>query len=90
MDKEKIAPLAKVMKWIPIVLGAAAVLLAAVSLVFKMEDPQEKANVMLFALLALIGVGFIVFGVGVSSVLEALGNPAKKEEDGDDDLDILA
>ncbi|MCR5348998.1 MAG: hypothetical protein K6E59_05285 [Bacilli bacterium] len=91
MDKEKISSMAKAMKWVPSVLGILAILLAGFCLLLKMEDAQEKTNIMLFALLALFGVGMIAFGMGFSAVLDALALQSdKKEADDDADLDILA
>ena len=90
MNKEKLLTMAKTMKWVPIFIGVVAMVIGIFSLFVKTEDPETKRSVVLFAILGILGLLAMVFGLAISSVFEALAETHSPEEKEDDDLDILA
>ena len=90
MNKEKLLSMAKTMKWAPIFIGVVAIVIGIFSLFVKTEDPEIKRGVVLFAILGVLGLLTMVFGLAISSLFEALAEAKTPEEKEDDDLDILA
>lgn len=90
MNKEKLLSMAKTMKWAPIFIGVVAIVIGIFSLFVKTEDPEVKRSVILFAILGVLGLVAMVFGLAISSLFEALAEAKTPEEKEDDDLDILA
>lgn len=90
MNKEKLLSMAKTMKWAPIFIGVVAIVIGIFSLFVKTEDPEVKRSVVLFAILGVLGLLTMVFGLAISSLFEALAEAKTPEEKEDDDLDILA
>ena len=90
MDQNKLSSMAKAMKWIPGLLGAVSLLLAAVALFVKMEDESAKQGILSFASLGLTGIAMIVFGVGNSTLLEAVKDLRADKSETIDDIDIMA
>ncbi len=90
MNKEKLISLSKTMKWVPVLIGVVAILIGALSLFVKTDDPEAKRSILLFAILGVIGLGTMVFGIAISSLFEALALFRQGEENDDDDLDIIA
>ena len=90
MNKEKLQSMAKTMKWVPMLIGILALFIGGVSLFVKTEDPEVKRGIMLFALLGIVGLTCMVFGIAMSHVFDALAELPSQEEKEDDDLDIMA
>ena len=65
--------MAKVMKWVPVLLGIVCLLLGFVALMVKMEDETTKSNMLLFAAFGLFGLCCMVFGFGFSALFETVG-----------------
>lgn len=81
--------MAKIMKWIPIILGLVSFLLGVVALLVKMENEEAKYQMLLFAAFGLFGLLLMVLGMGFSSVFETLGRLEEKsscDEDEEEDL----
>lgn len=90
MDKDKLLSMAKTMKWVPVVMGLLCLLIGAISLFVKTEDAEAKRNIMLFALMGVMGLAIMVFGMANSSLFEALASLEEKNAaSSEDDLDIL-
>ena len=90
MDKEKLSSMAKAMKWIPVILGVAALLIAVASMFIKTPEESQKVTILLFALLGFMGIAIIVFGMGCSAILDAVASSQKEKADDADDIDIMA
>ena len=84
---------AKTVKWVGVLLGLAFLVLGAMSLLLKTEDPTVKESVIRFAELGLLGLALVVVSLGMESILICLGRVEAKTSDkseDDDGTDILA
>ena len=90
MNKEKLLSMAKTMKWVPILIGIVGIAIGIFSLFLKTEDPETTRSIVLFALLGILGLFGMVFGLALSNLFEALAEREKPAEGDDDDLDVLA
>ena len=90
MNKEKLQSMAKTMKWVPILIGVLAIFIGVVSLFVKTEDAEVKRGIVMFAILGVLGLATMIFGMAISSLFEALGELNLSQEKEDDDLDIMA
>ena len=84
---------AKTIKWVGVLLGLAFLVLGAMSLLLKTEDPTVKESVIRFAELGLLGLGVVVLSLGMESILSALSRIEEKSSDESEDdggTDILA
>ena len=89
MEPEKMTSMAKTVKWVMVLLGVVAMLLAALSLLLKTEDPSVKTDILVFASFGLSGIVLMVLGLAFHSLFESLKSVAPKTES-EDDVDILA
>ena len=90
MEKDKMTSMAKTVKWVMVLLGVTAMLLAALSLLLKTEDAAVKSDILIFAAFGLSGIVLMILGFTLSSVFEGMKSLAPKGEDDDEDIDILA
>ena len=77
-DSNSAFSMAKVMKWVPILLGIVSLFLGVVALMVKMDNEAAKANMLLFGAFGLFGVTMMVFGLGISSAFEFIGRIDEK------------
>jgi len=85
---DKTKSMAKTMKYVPIALGVACLILGVAALFLKMEL-ETKVSVFIFALFGVIGLFGMVLGAGLSALFEAREERKTSSLD-DDDVDILA
>ena len=88
MEENKLRSMAKTMKYLPALIGALFIVVAAFSLFLKTEDPSLKLTVLLFVLMGAVGIMMALFGMALSALLEKAAKEKAPEEDSD--ADVLA